>query len=107
MSEEYGAEHEGKLNDQVSRGHEAQTILDHPIVVDSFAKVRARIAREFEDCRPEDTAKLLRCKITLDVLKCVEGEIRHIKQTGEQAKAELGVIERIRDRIKLKGWRDH
>jgi hypothetical protein len=98
---------EGKLRDDLSRGHEAQTILDHPVVVQAFARVRERIQREFESCGPNDQDRLLRIKLTYDILKCVETEIREIRRKGEDAKRELGLMDRMRERLKTKGWIDH
>lgn len=98
---------EGKLQAEISNGHEARTILEHPMFVAAFAKVRERINKEFEACAPDDMDKLLRCKLTLDVLRCIQYELTETKRKGEDAQREMGRIEKWRERLKLKGWIDH
>lgn len=78
-----------KLNEEVSRGREAELLLNNPIFVESFAAVRAGIINAWADAPLRDKEGAHELKLMLKLLTDVESNIKRVVDTGKMATIQL------------------
>ena len=85
-------------DEEARRGEEAQRLLDHPLMVESFSKVREGITQAMHDSAFGDERTHHNLVIALQVLNRVEKSIQEVATTGKLAKLQLeqGIAGRIR-----------
>ncbi len=95
---------EVQLKREMSRGQQARELLEHPMFVEAFDKVRSGILQSWEasPIRDEDGQRTLR--LMLKVLGDVRKNIEEVAQTGKiamiQREQEITRLERMKQRFR-------
>lgn len=77
------------LEEQASRGREAELLINNPIFVESFAAVRAGIINSWADAPIRDKEGAHELKLMLKLLTDIELNIKHVLDTGKMATIQL------------------
>ena len=74
-----------KLDEEVRRGHEAERLIAHPLLVEAFTTLEAHMVAQLRSIPLTDAALERESVRTLQVLYKVKDHIRQIVLTGQMA----------------------
>ena len=74
---------------EVTRGHDAQRILNEPLLQEAFQTVEAKIVSALTSSAMGDDKTHNRLVIALQMLNQIKGQIHEYVQTGEMAQLQL------------------
>lgn len=83
------------LHDEVQKGRDAEQIIEHPIIKEAFAQVRAGIINKWADAPLRDKEGAHELKLMLKLLGDVEMNIRRFVDTGKMAEIQLEKEQKI------------
>ena len=85
------------LEEKVSRGREAELLINNPIFVESFAAVREGIINSWANTPIRDKEGAHELKLMLKLLTDVELNIKHVLDTGKIAMDQLDRQNKIKE----------
>lgn len=83
------------LHEEVSRGRDAEQLLEHPIFKEAVQAVRDGIINKWADAPLRDKEGAHELKIMLKLLNDVEANIRQVVNTGKMANIQLEKEQKI------------
>lgn len=78
-----------KLMDEMKRGEEAERLLNHPLLVEAFSKVRDGLIAAMQDAPIGDEKTHNRLVIALQLHEQMKKQIADVMTTGKLAKLQL------------------
>ena len=95
---------EQQLRREMSRGQQARELLEHPLFVEAFEKVRSGILQSWEASPIRDEEGQRSLRLMLKVLNDVKKNIEEVAQTGKiasiQREQEQTRLERMKNRFR-------
>lgn len=77
------------LHEEVSRGRDAEQLLEHPIFKEAVTAVREGIINKWAEAPLRDKEGAHELKVMLKLLNDVEANIRQVVNTGKMASIQL------------------
>ena len=74
---------------EISRGSQAQELLEHPLMVEALQTLRSRIAEQWESSPARDKEGRESLWTMLKLLGNLEGHLREALETGKLARLQL------------------
>lgn len=77
---------QAKRRKQISRGQQAERLMDNKLLNEAFDKIERDIFQRWSESTGADVAQRERCHDTFQLLKLLKQEIAAIVQTGRDAR---------------------
>jgi len=97
MADDEFSSEEGKLRVESGEGHTARSLLENPLLVETFETLRNKYREALETAPIGDLEGLQGLLIMLRMVSEVEDHIREVVDTGKLANARLDEIRSIRE----------
>lgn len=77
------------LEREISRGNQAQELLEHPLMVEALQTMRSRITEQWESSPARDKEGRESLWTMLKLLGNLEGHLKEVLETGKLARLQL------------------